>query len=83
MTTAIHFRHDALANPGAGRLGALSATLRGWLEDFEIWLEKREDYDRTVRELSALSDRELDDIGIARSQIREVAKGEIERPVQP
>jgi uncharacterized protein YjiS (DUF1127 family) len=32
-------------------------------------------YDRSVRELSRLNDRELADIGVSRSEIRAVARG--------
>lgn len=41
---------------------------------FERWSFKRLDYRSTVKELSALSDRELDDIGIARCDIPSIAR---------
>ena len=40
-------------------------------------LARRARFRRTYAELSALSDRELGDIGIARAQIRRVAKQEL------
>ncbi|WP_025897995.1 DUF1127 domain-containing protein [Sneathiella glossodoripedis] len=36
-------------------------------------------YRNTVRELGSLTDRELDDIGVSRSDIRAIAKGEFRR----
>lgn len=39
------------------------------------WAQRKE-MQRTYRELSALSDRELNDIGVSRCDIRRVAKGE-------
>ena len=59
---------------------ALVAMLRRWLTDLEVWMDNREKYLQTVRELSALTDRELADIGIARYQIREVARGDVTSP---
>ena len=43
------------------------------------WLERQAKVKSTVRELSALTDRELSDIGITRSDIYGVAKGYITR----
>ena len=38
------------------------------------WLREQRRYRRTVNELSALSDRELDDIGLRRADIEDVAR---------
>jgi uncharacterized protein YjiS (DUF1127 family) len=54
------------ANP-ANRFIALIA---GWKETFAT----RQTYRQTVKELSALSDRELADLGIGRSSIRFLAR---------
>ena len=43
-------------------------------EQMDNWLAWRHDYRMSMRELSALSDRDLDDIGIARCDIRSVAR---------
>ena len=37
-------------------------------------VKRRRTYRATVRELEALSDRELDDLGIGRSEIRDIAR---------
>ncbi|MEM8823849.1 MAG: DUF1127 domain-containing protein [Pseudomonadota bacterium] len=49
-----------------GRLGSRLATLRA---DWAKWRQ----YRKTVNELSALSTRDLDDLGIARGMIRSIA----------
>ena len=54
---------------GAGLLSRLARALTGPRPD----REERRLYRATVRELSRLNDRELDDIGIGRWQIRDVA----------
>lgn len=52
--------------------GALSALApQGLLARFKSWLQ----YRRTIQELSRLSDRELTDIGLERSEIEAVARG--------
>lgn len=45
------------------------------IHSFRTWLS----YDRSVRELSRLNDRELADIGITRSDIRAVARNRAKR----
>jgi len=45
------------------------------IASFRAARAKRAAYEQTLRELSALSDRELDEIGIRRADIHEVARG--------
>lgn len=62
--------------PATGEIreeGALAA-LRGLVARIRERIEEERRYRQTLRELSSLSDRELDDIGIGRGQIREVAR---------
>lgn len=54
--------HAESASPAAGLLTRLRATLA-----------RRKVYTRTLKELAALSDRELADIGISRFDIRRIA----------
>jgi uncharacterized protein YjiS (DUF1127 family) len=51
----------------ADRIGAFVATLK-------LNAAKRRIYEKTVRELNALTDRELTDLGIARLSIEDVAR---------
>ncbi len=53
---------------------ALGGLFSGALERIKAGLERRSLYSRTVSELSALSDRELADIGIHRSVITDIAQ---------
>lgn len=48
------------------RFAALTETIR-------LRNEKRKIYNRTYRELASLTDRDLSDLGLARSEIRRVA----------
>ncbi|MDE9449398.1 DUF1127 domain-containing protein [Aliiroseovarius sp. Z3] len=48
----------------------MAARIAVWKEQ----LEQRAQYRETVRELNALSDRELNDLGLGRSSIRFVAR---------
>lgn len=54
----------AVSNPALGYFEALIARFQAWRT-----------YRQTVAELSALSDRELDDIGLTRGAIRNYARG--------
>ncbi len=51
----------------------LFATLRASIEDFKAARALRQQYNTTVRELSVMSDRELNDIGIDRYDISSIA----------
>ena len=44
------------------------------LEAFRVSMQKRRIYRDTVRELSALSDRALADLGLSRSMIKPIAR---------
>lgn len=57
---------------GAGIFSRLSMAIS------DRW-KQRVEYDRTLNELRLLTDRELEDIGISRFDIRSVAKGEVKR----
>lgn len=52
----------------------LSAWLHAHYVRFDNWKAQRREFQRTVDELSRLSDRELDDIGIPRCDIRRIAR---------
>ena len=48
--------------------------IRGAFRNLAAWADERRAYRQAVTELNALSDRELTDIGIARSDIRAIAR---------
>jgi uncharacterized protein YjiS (DUF1127 family) len=48
--------------------------VRRMSKSFAVWSAERRAYNEAVRELSALSDRDLADIGIARVDIEAVAR---------
>ncbi|TCP41274.1 DUF1127 domain-containing protein [Rhodovulum marinum] len=50
----------------AGKLALMAATLKAWVREYAL---RR----ATFRELSALSDRELDDLGLRRDDIARIA----------
>lgn len=56
---------------GAARSGGATGSL---LERLSGWLAEQRRYRRTVAELSTLTDRELDDIGITRGDVEFVAR---------
>ena len=45
-----------------------------WIEDIRLANARHAAYARTFKELSALTDRELSDIGISRSDIADIAR---------
>jgi uncharacterized protein YjiS (DUF1127 family) len=58
------------------RANEVSASSRfaGLFAGFSAMIARRRVYDRTVRELSTLTDRELSDLGIVRSLIGAIAR---------
>ena len=56
----------------AASLG-LTDRIAGFAKTLRTAFDRRATYNRTVRELSALSTRELDDLGIHRSMISRIA----------
>ena len=54
--------------------GALASRIDGLMIDLRARLARRRTYLRTVAELQALSDRELADLGLHRSEIGRVAR---------
>jgi uncharacterized protein YjiS (DUF1127 family) len=60
--------HAGIANPGSG--GAVAALLRRGGTGLGLWYRRR----RAIAALQALSDRSLEDAGIARSEIRGVVR---------
>ncbi|MEM7709308.1 MAG: DUF1127 domain-containing protein [Pseudomonadota bacterium] len=66
MTTTTYGNRNAISTP-QGRIPALLQNLRS---DWAKWRL----YRRTLDELSALSDRDLDDLGLGRGMIREIAR---------
>lgn len=62
--------HTAVLRPAFNLRQFLSTILKSAAED---WRQHRM-FDRTKRELEALSDRELDDIGISRWMISDIAR---------
>lgn len=47
------------------------------IDAIRVYFENRKTFKTTVRELSRLTDRELNDLGISRSEIYSVARGVI------
>ena len=58
----------------AGERQSIAERLRGLAARLLRWIDEEIAYRRTVRELQQLSDRELDDLGIARREIRTIAR---------
>jgi uncharacterized protein YjiS (DUF1127 family) len=60
-------------NTTALRKGSPVSGLGGIIAALRLQLQRREVYTRTVRELQALSERDLADLGIHRSMIEKIA----------
>lgn len=63
----------AYVNNSRAAAPSLSDGVGGFLKSIRAALERRAVYARTVRELNALTDRELADLGISRVSIRDLA----------
>ncbi len=74
MATQIARPGIRIEEPNGSVQDRLGARLRKLAERFRGWLAERRTYRRTLRELMELDDRELDDIGIARGDIRRIAR---------
>ena len=82
------FRHPAKTNRSQNKNEAIMAyvnttravqvsasdRISGIFASISAMLARRRVYDRTIRELRQLTDRELSDLGIARSLITEIAR---------
>ncbi|MDB5660025.1 MAG: hypothetical protein JWS10_2640 [Cypionkella sp.] len=64
----------AYANTTRAVQVSASDRITGIFASISAMLARRRIYDRTIRELRQLSDRELSDLGIARSLIGEIAR---------
>lgn len=75
-TNDSHMRHLNMAyatDTSALRHGALADRLSALIIDIRARLARRSVFKTTYRELSALSDRELNDLGLNRTEIRRIA----------
>lgn len=66
--------HPAHATYADGAANSLSDRVRHTLAKIGNWLQARRSYHNSISELSAMSDRDLADIGISRSDIQAVAR---------
>ena len=76
MTTTLVNAYRGLSAPATrGAAGDTAGTFFGRLvERMGDWFMEQRRFRQTMNELSALSDRELDDIGLRRSEIHNVAQ---------
>ncbi len=68
-----------IQRPHEGIIGRITRDIRRWLQEMHI---RRKSYHQTVFELSWCDDRELADMGIARYEIRRLAKEAADLKVQ-
>jgi uncharacterized protein YjiS (DUF1127 family) len=71
--TTLASSYRVLGTPGASH-AELATRGSSLLQRAIDWFAEQQRYRRTLNELSALSDRELEDIGITRSDIERVAR---------
>lgn len=57
----------------SGHKGVLTGSIVAWFEALRDAVIRRRDFRRTYNELSRLSDRQLDDLGLNRSMLRQTA----------
>ncbi|MFN6977039.1 MAG: DUF1127 domain-containing protein [Gemmobacter sp.] len=62
-----------MAYATSSRSGLAERSLRGLIASMSLMLRRRKMYLRTMRELNALSTRELTDLGLSRSMITRLA----------
>ncbi|MFN3642908.1 MAG: DUF1127 domain-containing protein [Gemmobacter sp.] len=62
-----------MAYATSSRSGSAERSLRGLIASVSLMLRRRRMYLRTMRELNALSTRELADLGLSRSMITRLA----------
>ena len=65
--------------PNEGAIGRFSTMVRQWLKEARL---RRKSFHQTVHELSYCSDRDLSDLGIARCDIRRLAREAAELKVR-
>lgn len=66
--------HQGFAGYDLPEASGVLSGVRRLSKTFAVWSAERRAYNEAVRELSALSDRDLADIGIARVDIEAVAR---------
>jgi len=57
----------------------LTKPIEGLFDFLKTWndaIRRNKEYHQTIKELSVLTDKELNDIGIARGDIRSIARGD-------
>jgi uncharacterized protein YjiS (DUF1127 family) len=64
----------AYVNTTRAASSSVSDRFSGLFAGVSAMIQRRRVYDRTVRELASLTDRELSDLGIARSLIASIAR---------
>ena len=67
------------AQPAADRPTRHGVTIGGWLARAVAAVRRAQRERQVIRDLSAMNDRLLADMGIARNEIRAVAKGQVSR----
>lgn len=68
-----------ITSQNTGRLGSLGSWLERRVDSIRETMRRRRVYEQTYSELMALSQRELDDIGIGRGDIGRIAHETAER----
>ena len=72
MATSIH--HDTRAG-----FGAAPTSIRGFADRYRAWSARRRQVNRVTAELNSYTERQLADLGLCKSDIPAVARGEFRR----